>query len=76
MLMHPHLPLRATHHQERIRELLNRSGGVASELFAAGGRAGAEVPGAASRSSTGRSGAAEPVWGWGWPRHAMTCVVQ
>ncbi|CAK8999931.1 unnamed protein product, partial [Durusdinium trenchii] len=33
--------------QERIRELLNRSGGVASELFAAGGRAGAEVPGAA-----------------------------
>ncbi|CAK9084231.1 Protein sly1 [Durusdinium trenchii] len=35
--------------EERIRELLNRSGGVASELFAAGGRAGAEVPGAASR---------------------------
>eukprot|EP00913_Durusdinium_trenchii_P021890 g20569.t1 len=35
--------------EDRIRELLNRSGGVASELFAAGGRAGAEVPGAASR---------------------------
>ena len=35
--------------QERIRELLNRSGGVAAELFAAA-RTGAEVPGG-SRSS-------------------------
>ena len=35
---HPFIP------QERIRELLNRSGGVAAELFAAA-RTGAEVPG-------------------------------
>ena len=41
--------------QERIRELLNRSGGVAAELFAAA-RAGAEVPGSASRSLAGFHG--------------------
>lgn len=40
--------------EERIRELLNRSGGVAAELFAAA-RAGAEVPGG-SRCSVARAG--------------------
>ena len=49
--------------QERIRELLNRSGGVAAELFAAA-RTGAEVPGG-SRSSVqwvNHSAALSLVW--------------
>jgi len=45
--------------QERIRELLNRSGGVAAELFAAA-RTGAEVPGG-SRSSVQ------------WVHHSAAC---
>ena len=45
--------------QERIRELLNRSGGVAAELFAAA-RAGAEVPGGSRSLVRNLSDSREP----------------